>query len=236
MTSAVMLEKLGLYLGDPYGNKFKPALKLDMLNDATRRFVDEMIYRDCQHRLHELDTSQTDISLSSGTYNLSGLTTSIYDVEAGISQILVDSGKYPSRKISFDYEKNIIEEYDMLFGNSKPRHYIRGTTIYFLPTSCSTMDIHYLKTPTTITESVACNLDARKHEIIVGLACENFNNKVFDAAMIRLEKMAVETGQTDSNIFGDQLADTYGEIEQPLLYMTDEKVQDIDGNQTDWQA
>ncbi len=190
MTLSQMIDLAEVYFYE-LDREVVPAQMLILLNQAQEKLV-SMLNRNI---ITDLDVTLLAQSLgSSGEFDLSGLTDTIWHGTQGIDGIKHTDGKFCS-KISYG-EYKIQSDHDNEFTDSFPIYYVRGTNIYVMPYSDHTIDFYYREELTKMALGVApasdtsCALNAMFHELIVGLALEDFVD--LDPAIMRFYNRTVK--------------------------------------------
>lgn len=169
-------------LADHYTHDYKgrdtltPALWVGQFNQAQDRLI-AILKRGIITDLQETETAR--VLGTSGQFNTQSLGQELWRGMEGIDGIKHTNGNY-CRKISFA-EHRRYSDYGKEYTPYNPKYYVRGSYIYVLPYDGYTIDIYYIRKPidmafaTTETSSnTDCELDIMFHELIVGLALEDY--------------------------------------------------------------
>lgn len=144
MTLTDMIGYFRIYTQDTEKNDFSIDFIIQMLNNNQKRVLSILP----RHIFPELDTSVLAQSLTSGAFDLSGLTVSIYNKAQGLTGVKT-SGGYFCKRISFDEYRIMIDKETQgtfTFETTKPIYYVQGTNIYIKPIP-TTIDLFYMKEP-----------------------------------------------------------------------------------------
>lgn len=183
MTLQQMLDMMEVYhyeIGEG-GREVRPAKYLPMLNQAQMRLLDMLNFG----VLTDLDATQTGISLNSttGAFALTDLDNTPHRGHNGIKYLKLTGSDYKfCRRITFDQYVDFVDRDDLdEFPEREPVYYVWGSNIYVNPYDGYTVDAWYRQAVTdmeldedTSDDDTSCALDDDYHEIIVGLALEDY--------------------------------------------------------------
>jgi len=179
-----MIALLGVYLEDTDKNEYTPAFRVSLLNQAQTK----VLIKTNRYIFEELDAVALSQSLDSeGSFNLAELSIPVFHNDKGIDSIKLSGGKFCNR-ISFSEYRNLVDA-GTVFNVDDPIYYIRGKKLYIEPYSNQTIDIYYMREQANMAidsysdKNVNCELDESIKNIIVGLACETYANKIESANM-----------------------------------------------------
>ena len=164
MTGAQLVSTLGFRLEDEAASIYSSSVKLDALNMAQKTVV-SMIDNSY---LTELETVKNDQALSSGAVSFSSA--SIDPIRNGIIGIYDETN---DKWCTFINPRDVHTLDSQYYSGttSSPIAYIFSETIYVKPTTVSTVDIWYLKSPTDLADdSTECELNPALQEAVLDFA------------------------------------------------------------------
>jgi len=172
MTYAEMTDYLGMAvnevnqaLPDPY--TFNDNLLAKCLNKGQTK----ALMRISRSFLIDLDVTVTGKALDgNGAFNLSTLSNPVFQDTLGIDQIQITGGKF-CRIMTFDEYRRLCDM-DMTPSANDPICYFRGTSVYVSPYSGNTIDIYYMREPSTIASGANCELSEGAQNVLLEYAAE----------------------------------------------------------------
>jgi len=149
MDLATMVDLFNIKVGDPKANEFNISHKLHYLNQGQNRVI-RLLKREMLEDIDASDTSQT--LGSSGEYDLSSLTYTVFDNYRAIDAVRLTNGNFCDKVSYREYMSMINKSYTI--NSSCPIYYRRGNIIYVVPYSGHTIDVYYMRKPNVMTNSV----------------------------------------------------------------------------------
>ena len=173
MLGSEMNANLGLRHEDPAESVFTSQAKMDAVNLAQKTVVNMVD----NGYLTELESIDDDQALSSGSVSFA--TAGISPIRGGITGIYDETNNLWCTMVETKDLKRLENAY-LAGSTANPVAYVFQETIYVKPTSVSSADIWYLKTPQDFTYSDAssgaggmasqCELNAALHELVLDFA------------------------------------------------------------------
>ena len=148
MNTNEAIDSLGMRLEDANKVDFTETLRLRALNDAQIKLAN-MLHTNYLTELQSLKTGVTVTAGVTGTLNNSLLTYNVLRGEQGIIKCRISSGGLWLHKLDIKDVKRTENSY--LQGTTKnPLFYVFGNKIYVLPTTITSIDVLFLREPTTL--------------------------------------------------------------------------------------
>lgn len=207
-----MIDLLGMYLKDPKHVEYPMQFKVELLNQAQERFLQDIK----QNVIKEMHVTVTNQSLDSdGNYDLTGLSTTIWENATGIimCEEYGDFGR-PIDKISYDEYRKLKAQGSLNYVDP-PVYLPNGDYITVYPhASGATINLTYTKEPNIMvlasdaSNDTQCSLDDKRHRILVGLACEDFIDLsapaagAFRRALDAISRLNIKSMGSDSHKTG----------------------------------
>lgn len=220
----IMTGKLGAILRDPKNIRFPIRLKVEMLNTAQEEMMAQLMQPVWSAGLLFLEQTAESQSLSSdGEFNLKSLDTVPFRGPFGLhpdNGVQLTGGKFCTLMSSAEYKEATRRSFS--YNENYPRYRIQETSIFVYPHEDQTIDLRYLRAPATMQQAsvnVNCEFIGRLADIIIGLACEEFQNETPAAAgafakalkLIRLESLAMPQTRSMEEHF-DFLGPEFGDF------------------------
>lgn len=209
MTFADMTSKLSICLADRHRDLYGLTELTAMLNEGQLRAITLLN----SGLIPELDQSALAQTLDNdGAFDLEDLDPEPYGGIVGIRYIRLTNGRWFTR-ISYEEYRTMYRNGDT-FPATDPVYYQIGTKLYMLP-STTTIDIIYRSAPAAITSSVNCALNTILHDIVVGLALEDYIDaskqavRAYTNAMNKIERLNADYPDSESVKYG-KLRDSIG--------------------------
>lgn len=180
ITEVELRNLLNRSLKDENNRLLSASRKLDKTNESVRLLVNNLDY----HYLTEIQGFDTNKTITSGFYAISGLTTEVAMSERGIIHVNINGGNnidkievWELRKQDNDYSVASLE---------KPLYYVQQNRIYVLPSAISSIDVLYLQVQTDMATGGTCNLNSSLKNLIVKIAEGNCRTIIGDTKNIAI--------------------------------------------------
>lgn len=206
-----MLAMMGVLLGDVDEGMFEPDQKVDMLNQGQNRTIDLVN----KHALPELDEKALAKTLDdNGAFDLATLNYPILGGYAGVDIVRLTDGQSCRKTSKEEYRRH--KDNSKTFNETEPIYYHEGSKIYVLPYENQTIDIHYRHEPakmilaTDSDNNVNCELATRTHDIVIGMAVEDYVDeskparRAYDRALNMIAHLNQSVTSTDSMLRSDE--------------------------------
>jgi len=146
-----MYDTIDIAVKDADGNEYSDLLKTAWLNKAQDHML-SLVNGDYVVELHTVDASE---SPTTGVYAMSGLSYSVYRKHLGIMGVRnAATGGIFCEYVNFEEYKRLVSD-AYTFVATSPLYYMRGSSIYILPTSITSIDVYYMREPCNMDNDVA---------------------------------------------------------------------------------
>jgi len=165
--SDALVEKLGIRMENPEGNKFTVAMRFNALNSAQKKaaqFLNPMY-------LAELEYLDASVSTTAGVAALSDLAASPLNGKEGVLVVEDADADVGLTKTTID-EQKALENTLLTSDKTNPTYFIFASNFYCtgLDTADGNIAVFFLQVPTTMTTDVDPILNSSLHGIMLSLA------------------------------------------------------------------